>query len=368
MTRPTPPAADELEISIIGPGRGECVILHLGNNDWCIVDSCISRDSHEPAALEYLKTLNTEALQGVRLVIASHWHDDHIRGLATTLRETPRASFACSSALQSEHFLKLVSMAEMPIFGSSGVTEFSSIYDVILERKTQPMYASNNRKLLYLRAEGRPFPVSVIALSPSDLTYTLALQQISKLLPQAGDRQRRIAPQDPNHASVAIWVEAGPRNILLGADLTHTGRTGEGWMAVVDKHQQEIPARIFKVPHHGSENGDYPGVWTNLLTPNPVAVVTPFTAKVRLPRQSDLDRLSVATSHVYCTSEGAGKPPPRDSSVERMIRSTGVERQVVQGKPGHVRVRWSMTDVQAEPVVELFNGAYRVPPLERGAI
>ena len=372
MTRHIPPAADELEISIIGPGRGECVLLHLGNNAWCIIDSCIGRDSQEPVALEYLKTLNNDVLQGVRLVIASHWHDDHIRGLARTLKETPNASFACSSALQSEHFQKLVSIADVPILGSSGVTEFNSIYDVILERQTQgrprelvtPLYAVQNRRLLFLPAPGRPFPVSVIALSPSDLTHTLALQQIAQLLPQVGDRPRRIIPQDPNHTSVAIWVEAGPRNILLGADLTHTGRAGEGWMAVVESHQQENTAGIFKVPHHGSDNGDYPGIWASLLTPNPVAVVTPFTAKVRLPRQSDLDRLSAATTNLYCTSEGAGKPPARDSSVERVIRSMGVDRQVVEGKAGHVRVRWSMTDVQAEPVVELFNGAYRVPHLK----
>jgi glyoxylase-like metal-dependent hydrolase (beta-lactamase superfamily II) len=83
VSRVEPPAHDQFEVSIIGPGRGECVILHLGNNDWCVVDSCLDRNSSQPAAVEYLQSLGGDALGGVRLVIATHWHDDHIRGLAS---------------------------------------------------------------------------------------------------------------------------------------------------------------------------------------------------------------------------------------------------------------------------------------------
>ncbi|PXF57856.1 MAG: hypothetical protein C4B58_08625 [Deltaproteobacteria bacterium] len=39
------PSPDELEISLFGPGRGECVVAHLGNNDWLVVDSCLDNTS-----------------------------------------------------------------------------------------------------------------------------------------------------------------------------------------------------------------------------------------------------------------------------------------------------------------------------------
>ena len=52
----TAPKEEEIEVSIIGPGYGECILLHVGHNDWVVVDSCINPKTKKPAALEYLKT------------------------------------------------------------------------------------------------------------------------------------------------------------------------------------------------------------------------------------------------------------------------------------------------------------------------
>ena len=76
----TPPRSEELEISIFGPGRGECVLLHLGQNEWCVVDSCIAKPAGGPVALHYLRNLQTNAIDGIKLIVATHWHDDHIGG------------------------------------------------------------------------------------------------------------------------------------------------------------------------------------------------------------------------------------------------------------------------------------------------
>ena len=35
----TAPQANEVELSLAGPGYGECVLIHVGNNTWVIVDS-----------------------------------------------------------------------------------------------------------------------------------------------------------------------------------------------------------------------------------------------------------------------------------------------------------------------------------------
>jgi beta-lactamase superfamily II metal-dependent hydrolase len=355
---------------VFGPGRGECVLVHLGNNEWCVIDSCIARGSGQPVAMEYLNSFQNRAVGGIRLIVATHWHDDHIHGLAAILREAPNARFACSGALDEDIFRELVALSEFAVPGRSGVAEFASIFELLIARQEQgaqhhlvsPMYALSNRKLLSLQGSGRPFPVGIISLSPSDGTVTAFYWEIAKLMPNAGDAQRRIVSQPPNHTSVAIWIEAGQRRALLGADLEHTGKPGEGWMAVVASNQQTVPAAIFKVPHHGSANGDYSQVWTQLLKPEPIAVVTPFTAGVRLPKKSDLDRLCSRTPHVYCTVEGAGKPPSRDPSVEREMRRFAKNRRVLQGQPGHVRIRWSTNDLSATPSIDLFNGARKVSP------
>jgi Metallo-beta-lactamase superfamily len=370
--RATPPAVDEFEVSIIGPGRGECVVLHLGNNEWCVVDSCIPQGLLDSVAVHYLNEFRNDALKGVRLIVATHWHDDHIRGLTSILEKAPGASFFCSAALRSEEFSTLVGTAQSGIPRGSGVEEFASVLGSIMEhtennaarRLATPKFAIENRSLLLLRENGRPFPVSITALSPSDATLKLALMEISKLIPKAGEAQRRITSRSPNHSSVVLWVEAGPMRVLLGADLEHTGNAGEGWMAVLQchEHRQEAePAALFKVPHHGSSNADCPDVWPKMLKDSPIAVVTPFNGgRVRLPREADLNRLKERTPSLYCTALGVRKAPRRDAVVEKMMRLELAERRVITGRAGQVRVRWSLTSHQAEPVVDLFDGAYRV--------
>lgn len=49
------PDSSTFELSLFGCGVGECVVLHLGEGDWAIIDSCCSTTGGEPLALTYLK-------------------------------------------------------------------------------------------------------------------------------------------------------------------------------------------------------------------------------------------------------------------------------------------------------------------------
>lgn len=231
MSLAVPPGIDEFEVSVIGPGRGECVLLHLGDNEWCIVDSCIARGHSESVAIDYLNGFRNGALERVRLIVATHWHDDHIRGLASVLRRVPDASFFCSAALQQEIFFDLVGTVASGVQGRTGVDEFASILNLIgqtVERRiATPKWAIENRKLLDLSEGDRRFPAAITALSPSDTTFALAYAEIAQLLPKPGEIQRRITNLSPNHTSVVLWVEAGPVRALLGADLLHSDRAGK---------------------------------------------------------------------------------------------------------------------------------------------
>ena len=368
MTRSKPPKPDEFEVSIIGPGRGECVLIHLGENDWCIVDSCIARGQSEPVAFEYLSSFENGAVERVRLILATHWHDDHVRGMASLLKRVPSADFYCSMALRTDEFLTLVGSAEDGVQGQSGVDEFASILEALRATRAirgglvTPKYAIANRPLLDLPANGRSFPVKIIALSPSDATITLAHAEIASLIPKPGQRQIRIPSVSANHTSVALWIEVGPLRVLLGADLLHSDQPGEGWSAVLANHRAGETARLLKVPHHGSTNADCPDVWTRMLDVNPIAVVTPFSSGTPLPKRSDLQRLGGRTENLYCTSKGGGKEPPRPALVGKMMRERLIGRHVVEGQPGHVRVRWPLYTDEAKPNVEVFNGAYRFEP------
>ena len=105
------PGANELELTLLGPGYGESVILHLGNGEWAIIDSCLDSDGR-PGALRYLDDIGVDPAENVVLIVASHWHDDHIRGLANLLQLCPRARFCCAAALCRKEFLGYVGALE----------------------------------------------------------------------------------------------------------------------------------------------------------------------------------------------------------------------------------------------------------------
>lgn len=91
------PRPDELEMTVFGPGVGECIVLHLGEGDWIIIDSCTSPVGDEPAALGYLRSIGVDPDASVRTIVATHWHDDRIvRGATKTRRAVnPKSGHVC---------------------------------------------------------------------------------------------------------------------------------------------------------------------------------------------------------------------------------------------------------------------------------
>src|SRR4051794_11233398 len=93
------PDHGELEVSIFGRGVGECVVIHVGSNEWMVVDS-FHTESDLPVALEYFETIGVDPRSAVRLIIATHWHTDHFRGLAKLARRCRRARLVSSAVLE----------------------------------------------------------------------------------------------------------------------------------------------------------------------------------------------------------------------------------------------------------------------------
>ena len=77
----TPPLHEEVEITIFGPGYGECIVVHVGSGRWIVIDSCKHGTKTPPVALKYFDRIGVNPAVQVELVLVTHWHDDHIRGL-----------------------------------------------------------------------------------------------------------------------------------------------------------------------------------------------------------------------------------------------------------------------------------------------
>ena len=94
-------------VSLFGPGYGEGILIHLGSKEWIVVDSCINPETGNSVALEYFETINVDP-NSVKLIVATHWHDDHIRGLCDVVRNCKKAEFVISEALIEDEFINLV--------------------------------------------------------------------------------------------------------------------------------------------------------------------------------------------------------------------------------------------------------------------
>jgi hypothetical protein len=348
-----------LEVSIFGPGFGECVVLHLGGGHWGVVDSCLDPGSKRPAALHYFQSIGINAEASVRFVVATHWHDDHIQGISSLFQEAKTAVFACTEAVGKPEFSEVLAAwtGTRYLAGGSGVDELRAVLTELKKRQPATRYptpklASANKVLWELAGN---LSATVKALSPLDAAVMATMAQLRKAMPKFSRARRRLPNLTQNDASVVLSVRVADHLTLLGADLEVRNDRGLGWMAIVDGIGSGAAVHQgFKVAHHGSPNADHDEIWNRLLMPQPWAATTPFVSgSVRLPSVTDCRRIFNRARASYLTAP----PHPTkfrdpDRTVERTVREATISAHFVPGKYGHVRLRKRVD----EPV----DGAWRV--------
>lgn len=350
-----PPRADVLEVSLFGPGVGECIVVHVGADEWLVVDSCMG-DAGSAVALEYLDAIRISPAAVIR-VIATHWHDDHIRGLTEVVDAATRAAFVCSGALRRGEFLSLV--AASPAVRrttklGSGVDEMTAILQRLQESGRQPTWASNNQILL------RTDSTLLTSLSPSSATLSRSFLGFTALAPKLKAALKVVPNVLPNETSVVLHLECGQAVVLLGADLEVTSLDA-GWHAIVGSTERPTAAAsMYKVAHHGSQTADIHEIWKTLLVDRPVSLVSPFT-RSRLPSKDDVERLKSVSSRLLQTGRSEAQPIRRDRSVERTVGTIAKKPPTLRrGRMGQVRVRLSQT-TGAVTSIETFGAAFEIP-------
>ncbi len=201
----------------------------------------------------------------VSVVLATHWHDDHIRGLARVVQCCRSARFHCSLALRNDEFLTLVeSPARLADRLTPGTREFGKVLELVRKRGAESTVGNVSlvqERTLIRQTES----CQVMALSPSAASVELSLRAFSRLLPEPLRPHLRVTAPSPNLASVVLWISTSGGHALLGADLENTAQAGTGWDAVLALQPAENgKAEFVKIPHHGSETGHHKGVWSDL--------------------------------------------------------------------------------------------------------
>lgn len=298
MIQPSPPTDDEIELTVLGRGYGECCVLHTGSGRWVIVDSynyeVPQRDSDTgrarviPVARWYLDRLGVPT-DNVAMLVCTHFHRDHYLGVLALHDYYTRSRLVVTGALQSERFHQL--------FVDSSDEEFQELSEVMKLAKRRTLDGVTP-ELRYWHVDcGHPFGAGrLTAMSPTQAAMNSAYERIAALI-DAGDRAaldqaiNSKSLDDENVCSVVLHFVMHDCCVLLGADLPNNPRE-YGWSAVLSEpaHADLARAHLVKVPHHGSVGADNPLLWEQLSVSAPVIAVTPYWPS-GLPRPADIERL-----------------------------------------------------------------------------
>lgn len=356
-----PPQNDEFEISLFGPGIGECLVIHIGNNEWIIIDSCVESSSKSPMPLVYLNELGVTPKDNVKLIIITHWHSDHIRGASKIFELCERSRICFSDVFLKEEFLAMVAaysgleQSSMIDRENCGTKEIASIIKLLRERivacrknpKTINPYSPASVDTLIYKNFIKNIYNELWALSPSPQTKINSIIELSSLMPTSSEKLVRslIPKPEKNNNSVALLLKCGENNsILMGSDLEETSDPLTGWSAVVNStNRPTIKSQVFKIPHHGSKNAHSHDVWEKMIADSGVGILTSkLGGRSSIPKKSDIERIKRYTPHLCCTNEPKVKKQKRDRVVEKTIKEIVKKRIPLNGAMGHIQIRFDL--------------------------
>jgi hypothetical protein len=274
------------------------------------------------------------------MLVVSHWHDDHIKGVSKICKSCENARFALSSAMHQRDFFRFVNVVnKRPVYSYAGKStdEIMQILNTLEKRKDtfgeHPHKWASIDKVLYADRISENGPdAKVIALSPSDHAVTTALIEIAKLIPRANTEIKVESAINPNLFAIALWVSIGNIRILLGSDLEEAAHPRGAWSVIANSENKPAGrADAFKVPHHGSQNAHCDDVYDRMLTGRHISVLTPFNhGNVVLPNDSDIRRLKKQKcSAVYMACKSSNRNFKHDSAVEKILKESTKSRKTL---------------------------------------
>lgn len=360
------PQKYQAEITLIGTGGGygESIVVHLGNKNWIIIDSCINPVTKAPLVLEYLKELNVDIANDVKLILCTHWHDDHIKGLSEVLEECTNASFALLRINDIKKFCLFLSFEhnkEQVIPQSNSTSEIFKVFKIIKKRKIQPRFASCDRILYSLNLDGY-CDIEVISLSPSDFSVQNFDNEISQLISEFSSSNKKIIAELPNSKSIVLLLKFGKYCAILGADLEVNIDNRIGWLSILNNSQAiRNKSSYFKISHHGSQNGYHNRIWKEIISESPVATLTPWNLNTKLPTIEMLQKYCSHTDKLYMTSPVVNNKQKKRSWEEtKMIEKLGYKLVEVKFSKGIIRSRLFLLDDESTWETTIIDSAFHV--------
>lgn len=301
----------------------------------------------------------------VKLILCTHWHDDHIRGMSDLLKLAINADFVMSKVNDKKKFLQLVKLdyAKLNKSSNSTTVEFNKCLEIVEMRNKSIISAVCDRLLYKCIYNNKTFKIT--SLSPSDLTINEFDTEISTLITEFGQSNRQIVINTPNDKSVALLIQLENENIILGSDLEVSNNDKKGWLHIIN-HCISIKGEkssIFKIPHHGSNNGYHDQIWSKLLHPNPISKITPWNRVKKLPQEDMIQVYKNRTNQLYITSDNNKKNQKKrnlENGLNKFIKENRPSLEEIKYHFGIIRSRINHAEQKPSWRTELFGEAIKL--------
>lgn len=371
MIRTTRPDSREFEVTLMGPGTGESLVVHMGDNRWMIVDCFVDGESGEAAPLEYLRRINVD-LDRVEAIVVTHLHMDHYKAIWRVHEACQKARLILSSALTEAGALKVYAQRpENELYGTLHAASArqlpgnepgmirvhcgSSVRNAAPCRATAiaPTHAACNdaeahiaglaARVIEARSSKDRAAARVREITNAGEVDPDAAGTVADLLQAADDSMQKAMAEaegglrDENRCSVGIHVQFSPDGpgALLAADMVSHDQYG--WQALVSENCVQPCGKVslLKVPHHGSERNDCGELWDRWVDAGAVALVAPFRSS-GLPRDSDIARIQQRSGSIWQAA-----PSSRARDVVDGTDSTP-KTGIVQARWSHATSTWTL--------------------------
>lgn len=325
----------------------------MGDGCWLLADSCVLPSSNKPASLDYLERIGVP-FSDVKVIIATHWHDDHVKGLSTMVDACQNSTLYISDVFNDREALAFMNAygGNLASKQTGGTKELFKAAQASKMRK----FAHQQSIIWEGNIQGRA--MRAVALSPTHQAKAQSAAHFAQYLPQAQAPINHAPELRPNFEAVVINIDLGNDGILLGSDMEDHGAWG--WSAIVGDEWclSNQRASAYKIAHHGSPNGDHPDIWSKLLTANPFAVLTPYiNGAVNLPNAADKKRINESCSSAFISSN-ASKQPSMSAHVEKRMKA--ICKNIAVMNPGFGAVRFRKKLGAAAWSCELFGQATKL--------
>ena len=353
------PAPDEIEVTTLGPGvtSGESIVLHLKDDEWMIIDSCMA--GKEVLPLKYLTSIGVE-YDKVTKVVCTHWHNDHIKGLPLILAECKNAKFYLAPVGDFKGYLNVVLKAAgiSPIESNVWSTLNSCLEALTNEGKREPTLLTKNSRFLH-----HDMLADMFVIGPSDEIYNRFQKSLLKIDSKNPDK-KDIENLEGNLCSMAFSINFKGQKILLGGDM-ETGRPEAhkynhslckdeciahekyGWCEAIEEGNvlfDEKPYHMVNLPHHSSASSFCPKMWReSFVEGGPLATTTYFKCArgEDLPTREMLDIYRTLCGDLYITCGNGHKEDGEEPTNQGLSSIEGVEiLDEFEERGGAIVSRW----------------------------